>query len=60
MTIEGALAEFDIFGIPVDVLTEPESDPEDALRRAGRVWKQSPSAGSSASAGVTVSVNPPA
>jgi penicillin-binding protein 1A len=60
MTIEGALAEFDIFGIPVDVLTEQESDPEDAVRRAGRVWKQSPSAGSSASAGVTLWVNPPA
>ena len=60
MTIEGALAEFDIFGISVDVLTEQESDPEDALRRAGRIWKQSPSAGFSASAGVTVWVNPPA
>ena len=58
MTIEGALAEFEIFGIPVDVMTTRESDPEDAIRRAGRVWKQSPGAGSSASGSVTVWVNP--
>ena len=58
LTREEAAAELSVFGIPVQFFEEPESDPADATRRAGRVWKQSPGAGADADATVSVWVNP--
>lgn len=58
LTEEDATAELGIFGIAYEVIREAESEPEDALRRAGRIWKQSPSGGTPAAASVTVWVNP--
>jgi penicillin-binding protein 1A len=40
------------------VVVEAESDPEDAARRAGLVWKQDPAAGASNTVAVTIWVNP--
>jgi beta-lactam-binding protein with PASTA domain len=58
LTREAAAAELSVFGIPVQFFEEPESDPVDAARRAGRVWKQAPGAGAAADATVSVWVNP--
>jgi beta-lactam-binding protein with PASTA domain len=58
LPIETARIELDLSGIPASIIEEAEADPNDASRRAGRVWKQSPVAGSSADATVTVWVNP--
>ena len=58
LTAEAARAELDLYGIPMRFVEEAESDPVDAARREGRIWKQSPSAGSSASATVSLWVNP--
>jgi hypothetical protein len=58
LTREEAAAEMSVFGIPVQFFEEPESDPVDAERRAGRAWKQSPGAGAAADATVSVWVNP--
>jgi penicillin-binding protein 1A len=55
---EDARAELEVLGIPVQFAEEAESDPADATRRAGRIWKQSPSGGSPADATVTLWVNP--
>jgi penicillin-binding protein 1A len=55
---EDAHAEFAVYGIAVQFVEEAESDPADAARRSGRVWKQSPSGGSPVAATVTVWVNP--
>ena len=55
---DAAQAELTVFGIPFTVIEEAESDPAAAARRPGRIWKQSPSAGTLASATVTVWVNP--
>jgi membrane peptidoglycan carboxypeptidase len=47
-------------GFKVEVIVEAESDPEDAKKRKGRVWKQDPAGGSQAEKGstVTIWVNP--
>lgn len=60
LTLDDARAELDLFGIPMRIIEEAESDPSDASRRAGRIWKQSPSAGSTADATVSLWVNPDA
>ncbi len=57
-TREEARAELDVYGIPMQMIEQAESDPADALRRAGRVWKQSPSGGGLVDASVTLWVNP--
>ncbi|MGI9648805.1 MAG: PASTA domain-containing protein, partial [Acidimicrobiia bacterium] len=53
-----AEAEFAVYGIPVQVIEQAEDVAADAGRRAGRVWKQSPAAGTEAVDTVTVWVNP--
>jgi penicillin-binding protein 1A len=58
LTLEQAEAEFAIYGIPVQVIEQAESVAADAARRAGRVWKQSPAAGTDAEGSATVWVNP--
>lgn len=58
LTLEEAQVELGLYGIPVRVVEEAESDAADAARRAGRVWKQSPGAGAEPDASVTVWVNP--
>ncbi|MBT8247489.1 MAG: PBP1A family penicillin-binding protein [Acidimicrobiia bacterium] len=58
LTMEDARTELDLFGIPMQFIEEAESDPSDAARRAGRIWKQSPGAGSAADATVSLWVNP--
>jgi serine/threonine-protein kinase len=47
-------------GFEVNAITEAESAPGQARKRSDRVWKQSPSSGSSAPRGstVTIYVNP--
>ncbi len=45
-------------GVGLEVITEAESDPADASRRSGLVWKQSPVGGSPAEGTLTVWVNP--
>ena len=47
-------------GLEVHVITQAESNKGQAKKRAGRVWKQSPSAGTSVASGstVTIWVNP--
>lgn len=51
LTLEG-------LGIRVVVAKEPESVPEDALRRSGMVWAQQPAEGAPAEGAVTLWVNP--
>ncbi len=57
-TADAAAATLGVFGIPVRFVEEAESNPVDAARRAGLIWKQSPGAGSPADGTVTVWVNP--
>ena len=57
-TPQDAKTELELHGIPMRFVEEAESDPADAARRAGRIWKQSTSGGSPADATVTLWVNP--
>jgi penicillin-binding protein 1A len=57
-TVAAAETELSLRGIPVNVIIEAESNPEDAARRAGRVWRQSPLSGSIPETSATVWVNP--
>ena len=57
-TQAAAEVEFSLRGIPVNVIVEAESNPDDAIRRAGRVWRQSPLSGSIPESTATVWVNP--
>ena len=53
--IEQAVRDLEGMGVAVEVITEAEADPNDAARRAGVVWKQSPAAGAAAN-GTTVTL----
>lgn len=50
-----AVQELEDIGVAVNVITQAESDPNDAARRTGVVWKQDPAAGVAAD-GVTVTL----
>jgi penicillin-binding protein 1A len=56
--LEAARDRLAAAGLHVLVRLEAEADPEDAVRRAGIVWAQQPSAGSDPGESVTVWVNP--
>ncbi|MDX1450807.1 MAG: PASTA domain-containing protein, partial [Acidimicrobiia bacterium] len=45
-------------GIEVEVRTEAEADPEDALRRSGLVWSQMPAVGTPLPPSITIWANP--
>ncbi|NNC41893.1 MAG: PASTA domain-containing protein [Acidimicrobiia bacterium] len=57
-TREAAVAELTVRGIPVRVVEETEDNPSDAKRRAGRVWSQTPAAGSVPQETAVIWVNP--
>ena len=56
--IDHAYAELEPMGITVDVRVEAESDPADADRRPGMVWKQEPAPGTEPGATVVLWANP--
>ncbi|MDH3730796.1 MAG: PBP1A family penicillin-binding protein [Acidimicrobiia bacterium] len=58
MTTAQASAELAERGIGIEVMIEAESDPDDAARRGGVVWKQDPAAFASPPPTVRVWVNP--
>ncbi|MCB2223915.1 MAG: PBP1A family penicillin-binding protein [Actinobacteria bacterium] len=58
MDVEAARDALQAAGLAVVVRVEAESDPADALARAGLVWAQQPSAGAEPSGPVTVWANP--
>ena len=47
-----------LIGVGVEIIVETESNPDDAARRPGVVWKQDPAPGADASGTVTLWVNP--
>ena len=47
-----------LIGVGVELIVEMESNPDDAARRPGVVWKQDPAPGADASGTVTLWVNP--
>lgn len=53
-----AAAELAEIGVGTEIITEAESDPDDAARRPGVVWKQDPAPGADASGIVRLWVNP--
>ena len=53
-----AAAELALRGIGIEVIVEAESDPDDAARRRGTVWKQEPAAFSQPPPAVRVWINP--
>ncbi|NNL48451.1 MAG: PBP1A family penicillin-binding protein [Acidimicrobiia bacterium] len=57
-TREAAVAELTVRGIPVRIVEETEDNPSDAKRRAGRVWSQTPAAGSVPQETAVIWVNP--
>jgi penicillin-binding protein 1A len=56
--IDHAFSELEEFGFTVDVRVEAESDPEDAARRSGMVWKQDPAPGTTPTGPVVLWANP--
>ena len=56
--VDHAFAELEQFGFTVDVRVESESDPDDAARRSGMVWKQEPSPGTTPAGPVVLWANP--
>ncbi len=56
--LELAIERLEADSVRYQVVTEAESDPDDARSRAGMVWKQEPAAGSSVDELVTIWVNP--
>ncbi|MFQ5968127.1 MAG: PBP1A family penicillin-binding protein [Acidimicrobiia bacterium] len=56
--VDHALSELDQIGVQAHVVIESESDPADAARRTGMVWKQEPAPGSPAEGAVTLWANP--
>ena len=56
--LDHARSELDQLGVQAAVHIEPESDPDDAARRTGMVWKQDPAPGSPAEGIVTLWANP--
>lgn len=57
-SVERAQAELRAIGVRVVVIEEAEDDPEEAARRTGLVWKQSPAPTAPAEGEVEVWVNP--
>ncbi len=57
-TQQAAVAELTIKGIPVRIVEQAEDVESDATRRAGRVWSQSPPAGSIPDEAAVIWVNP--
>lgn len=57
-TLDAAIAELNTYGIGFELIEEAESGEDGARRRAGRVWKQSPPAGSDVDGRVRIWVNP--
>ena len=53
-----AQADLEALGLVVEVIVEPESNPEDAERRSGLTWKQTPAAGTELSRTATIWINP--
>ena len=53
-----ALSELSAIGVSVEVIEAAESNPDDAVRRAGVVWKQDPAPGASATGTVRLWTNP--
>ena len=53
-----AEAELAVIGVGVEIIIEAESDPFDAARRPGVVWKQDPAPGADATGLVRLWVNP--
>lgn len=56
--VDHAVSELGEIGISIEVITEAESNPEDAQRRAGVVWKQDPGPGAPAEGTVRLWANP--
>ncbi len=56
--VADAVVALSDLGIAVDVRTEAEADPDDALRRSGLVWSQMPAVGTPLPTAVTIWVNP--
>ena len=53
-----ALSELSAIGVTVEVIEAAESNPDDATRRSGVVWKQDPAPGAPATGAVRLWVNP--
>ncbi len=53
-----AISELSAIGVSIDVIEAAESNPDDASRRAGVVWKQDPAPGAAATGTVTIWANP--
>jgi len=56
--VEHAVSELSTIGVKVEVVELAESNPDDASRRAGVVWKQDPGPGASATGTVRLWANP--
>lgn len=57
-TIEEAHSRMDPIGVGINVIIEAESNPDDAQRRPGVIWKQDPAKGGAVEGTVTVWINP--
>ncbi len=53
-----AISELSAIGVSIDVIEAAESNPDDASRRTGVVWKQDPAPGAAATGTVTIWANP--
>ncbi len=58
--LDHALAELEAIAVNVDVRVESESDPADAARRPGMVWKQEPAPGTEPGSTIVLWANPAA
>ncbi len=56
--LEHALSELGQIGVGVEVIEAAESNPDDATRRSGVVWKQDPAPGAPATGTVQLWANP--
>ncbi len=56
--VDHALSELGAIGMRVEVIETPESNPADAERRPGMVWKQDPAPGAPATGAVRLWANP--
>jgi penicillin-binding protein 1A len=56
--LDHALSELAIIGVTVEVVEASESNPDDATRRSGVVWKQDPGPGAPATGTVRLWANP--
>lgn len=56
--IDHAYAELEPMGVTIDIRVEAESDPDDAARRPGMVWKQEPAPGTTPGSTIVLWANP--